>query len=290
MVLMLLTATLWMAGPAAGQPKADPQSGFVIEHALASEMKLRDGILRMSKSRGWLRTRQLSSDFIVTAHVLLETADTDASIGVRSLHADGEWPRRGHRVILSARAPAGEFRNEPVQPTKAASTAAGTFPVGDWRQVKITAIGPSVTVEIDGTEVGTHRLDFPSGAIAFSVTSGAAQFRDLQIKDIVAANPQPTMDELIKTPDFTAPKVLKEVRPDYTRSALQRKVDGIVLLVVEVGPDGAPGTMTIARFLDPELEHQAVAALRRWRFSPGQLAGKPIALRVEVEMSFKWRG
>ena len=45
--------------------------------------------------------------------------------------------------------------------------------------------------------------------------------------------------------------------------------------------------MRVRKFLDPELEHEGVLALRQWRFSPATFDGQPIEIRVEVELTFR---
>ena len=37
------------------------------------------------------------------------------------------------------------------------------------------------------------------------------------------------------------------------------------------------------------LDAQAVTAMKKWRFKPGTKDGKPVAVEVMVEMSFKLR-
>jgi TonB family protein len=37
------------------------------------------------------------------------------------------------------------------------------------------------------------------------------------------------------------------------------------------------------------LDEQAINALKQWKFEPGTLKGKPVAVRVRVEMEFNLR-
>ena len=41
--------------------------------------------------------------------------------------------------------------------------------------------------------------------------------------------------------------------------------------------------------LDQELDDKAVAALKQWKFEPGQREGKPVAVRITVDMTFTLR-
>ena len=283
-VVVLLVCSL-LAGVLPVQNKADPPP---LLHEGAADASFRDGVLRIRKSAGWVRTRQLVSDFVLTVEVNLETRDTDASIGIRTLHTREEWPARGHRIVLSTRLPAGEFRSGPVTVPKGQLADPQALAQSTWHSVRITAFGPSVTVEIGGKAIATHQVDVAAGAIALSASSGAAHFRNLTISEITDAAP-PLMAELLKRPGFVGPQVLEEVKPRYTAGAMARQSAGIVMFLVTVRRDGTAGAMRVQQFLDPELEHEAVFAVRQWRFSPALLDGQPIEVRVEVELTLKLR-
>lgn len=89
----------------------------------------------------------------------------------------------------------------------------------------------------------------------------------------------------------TMPVVLSEVKPDYTPEAKKQGIQGIVELSVVVGDDGTVGEVKVTRSLDDKygLDEQAVIAMKKWRFRPGTKDGKPVAVQVTVEMSFKLR-
>jgi TonB family protein len=87
------------------------------------------------------------------------------------------------------------------------------------------------------------------------------------------------------------PRVLHKVNPEYTPEALRAKLEGTVLLQAVVRTHGVPSDISVLRSLDRRfgLDQQAVAALRQWRFSPGQRAGQPVPVLVQVEMNFSLR-
>src|SRR5436189_5263111 len=85
----------------------------------------------------------------------------------------------------------------------------------------------------------------------------------------------------------TSPVLIKEVKPDYTDAAKARKVQGTVEMAVLVQTDGAPGPdVRILKSLDPDLDQQAIKAVRQWRFKPGTKDGQPVAVDVNIEMTF----
>jgi protein TonB len=85
----------------------------------------------------------------------------------------------------------------------------------------------------------------------------------------------------------TAPRVLVEVKPTYTTDAVLEKIQGTVVLELVVQANGLPSSIRIVRSLDPGgLDEQAIIAAGRWRFDPGRLAGKPVAVLVTVMLDF----
>ncbi len=86
----------------------------------------------------------------------------------------------------------------------------------------------------------------------------------------------------------TLPTVVKEVKPDYTAEAKAARIQGNVLLATVVRADGSVGDVTVARSLDSTfgLDQQAVKAAKQWEFKPGMKDGKPVAVRVNLEMTF----
>lgn len=89
----------------------------------------------------------------------------------------------------------------------------------------------------------------------------------------------------------TSPRVLKEVRPAYTAEAMRAKVQGVVLLRCVVMPDGSVGRIEVVKSLDPVfgLDQEAIKAARQWRFAPGTRLGEPVAVRIQLELSFSLR-
>jgi TonB family protein len=88
----------------------------------------------------------------------------------------------------------------------------------------------------------------------------------------------------------TSPVLIKEVKPEYTDAAKARKVQGTVEMAVLVQVDGAPGPdVRIIKSLDPDLDQQAIKAVRGWRFKPGTKDGQPVPVEVNIEMTFTLR-
>ena len=87
------------------------------------------------------------------------------------------------------------------------------------------------------------------------------------------------------------PRILREVKPQYTADAMRAKVQGTVLLECVVLADGTVGRVDVVRSLDPTfgLDFEAVKAARQWRFQPGTRFGEPVNVLVTIELTFTLR-
>jgi len=85
------------------------------------------------------------------------------------------------------------------------------------------------------------------------------------------------------------PRLLREVRADYTEDARQRGLSGDVVLEIVVRRDGSVGDIKILQGLAGGLNDRAVQAVRQWRFAPARRQGTPVDVVVEVAVEFKLR-
>jgi periplasmic protein TonB len=88
---------------------------------------------------------------------------------------------------------------------------------------------------------------------------------------------------------ITPPRLLREVKADYTEDARQRGISGDVVLEIVVRRDGSVGDTRILQGLASGLNDRAVQAVRQWRFAPAQRQGVPVDVIVEVAVEFKLR-
>jgi TonB family protein len=85
------------------------------------------------------------------------------------------------------------------------------------------------------------------------------------------------------------PRLLREVKADYTDDARRRGIEGEVLLEIVVRRDGSVGDVRVLRGLDRGLDQRAAAAVRQWRFAPANRRGAPVDVIVEVGIDFRLR-
>jgi TonB family protein len=87
------------------------------------------------------------------------------------------------------------------------------------------------------------------------------------------------------------PRLLREVKPNYTSDAMRAKIQGAVLLECVVNRSGEVMDVKILRSLDSTfgLDQEAIKAAKQWRFSPGSRLGEPVPVLISIELSFTLR-
>ena len=88
---------------------------------------------------------------------------------------------------------------------------------------------------------------------------------------------------------ITPPRVLREVKADYSEAARQRALTGEVVLEIVVRRDGSVGEVKLLHGLGFGLDDRAIAAVRQWRFAPAERLGVPVDVIVEVGVDFRLR-
>ena len=93
------------------------------------------------------------------------------------------------------------------------------------------------------------------------------------------------------TPGLTSPQLVFEQKPEYTPQAMSARAQGAVLLEATVLEDGSVGLVRVVRSVDKTygLDGKAIEAVRAWRFRPGTYQGRPVAVKVLVELIFTLR-
>jgi protein TonB len=84
-----------------------------------------------------------------------------------------------------------------------------------------------------------------------------------------------------------APKPVETPDPQYTEEARRAKYEGTCVLAMIVGADGKPRDIRVQRGLGMGLDQKALEAVKQWRFDPATKDGRPVAVQISVEVSFK---
>jgi protein TonB len=119
--------------------------------------------------------------------------------------------------------------------------------------------------------------------------------------DSQAVSPRPNPDASGKYhlgDGVSAPKLLFAPDPEFTDQARHKKVAGTVVVALTVDAAGNPENVRVARSLALDvnkkykqialgLDDNAVAAVKQYRFQPGQFQGKPVPVEIEVKVNYR---
>ena len=98
----------------------------------------------------------------------------------------------------------------------------------------------------------------------------------------------PRFDE--RDPRLIAPVIIASSRalPAYPEMARRARVEGTVILLIVISRDGTVGEVEVLRSPDPRFgfDLAAIEAVKRWRYRPGTLAGRPVAVEARVIVEF----
>jgi TonB family protein len=82
------------------------------------------------------------------------------------------------------------------------------------------------------------------------------------------------------------PSKLKDVRPEYPRSAQTDKVEGTVLVETTISGSGCIARAAVTRSVDIRLEWASIRAVIDWRFTPTLLNGTPVPVLMTLTTQF----
>ena len=87
--------------------------------------------------------------------------------------------------------------------------------------------------------------------------------------------------------DVTAPRAIYQPDPEYSERARKAGHQGSCVLRLIVGTDGKPYDISEVRTVGMGLDEKAIEAVREWVFEPARKDGKPVAVQIDVEVSFR---
>jgi protein TonB len=85
--------------------------------------------------------------------------------------------------------------------------------------------------------------------------------------------------------EIKEPRKLKNVAPVYPEVAAAGKVEGVVILEIEIRPNGRVEDVRVLRGI-PLLDAAAVDAARQWVFAPTLYRGVPVSVTMTVSVRF----
>lgn len=99
------------------------------------------------------------------------------------------------------------------------------------------------------------------------------------------------LDDIIyELEDLTRrPRPVSQRAPTYPPELKRAGISGTVVLMFVVRPDGSTSNIVVQRSDNPAFEEPAIAAVRKWRFEPGEKDGKVVSTRVRIPIPFTIR-
>lgn len=87
--------------------------------------------------------------------------------------------------------------------------------------------------------------------------------------------------------DVTPPKVINKVDPDFSTEARKKKFQGVVTVALIVDTKGRPQNVHVTHGVGMGLDENAVAAVKKYKFTPATENGKPVPVAINVEVDFR---
>jgi TonB family protein len=250
------------------------------------------GTLTLRPGPGWVATSIPFSDSVIAFDVQAASNDFDADLVVRAALAEDKGSLEGYRFALpSPNVPDRGWmraRSKGVKVIEEHPIAIAAD--GAWHRVSVTANGRRLTLTIDGSMAGDYEVAELGGVFAFTARHGLGYVKNINIQAHVAtdvASPMP-VDEIEKA-GGRAPRLLRHARPQYSSAAMRDKAQGVVEVSATVQTDGSVTDVRVIRKLHPDLDANGIATVRKWKFSPAVLNGRPVPAIVEIELVFKLR-
>lgn len=83
------------------------------------------------------------------------------------------------------------------------------------------------------------------------------------------------------------PKVLRKVEPQYSETARDAKVSGLVTLGLQISPEGKADSFRVVSSLEPTLDQAAIDAVKQWQFEPARKNGVAVRVSATIEVHFR---
>ena len=86
---------------------------------------------------------------------------------------------------------------------------------------------------------------------------------------------------------LTIPRAIFFPEPELSGQARNARYQGTNVLQIVVDKNGLVSRMQVVRHLGMGLDAQSLKIIKTWRFQPGVLHGQPVAVRLNIELSYK---
>jgi len=94
------------------------------------------------------------------------------------------------------------------------------------------------------------------------------------------------LDPLEMTGDMVRPVLLVKVDPSYPQVARRAGLGGRVTVRAVIAPDGSVESVEVFASTNPLFNEAAVDAVRKWRYRPALMSGRPVRVYFSVVVDF----
>ena len=116
-----------------------------------------------------------------------------------------------------------------------------------------------------------------------------------QMKVLRDRTPSPVVAELegnrpvylVSPGKIDPPKPIHMPDPEYTETARRQRLEGKTIMLVVVDEKGFPEVLEITKGLGEGLDLMALTAAAGWTFKPAMKGGEPVAVLINVEVTFR---
>jgi protein TonB len=222
------------------------------------------------------RRRRLAAPAAIAAHVLV----LGAVLAV-SAWKIGDVPEPSVPIVFAAPAsppadagtPAGEKRPPDRHPSPRSAPAPLVLPASfpDVAPPIVISALPAASGDDAGLDPGAEARP---GGVPGGAGSGQAG----------GAGSDEVFSE--RAPNVVAPRLLRQVPPEYPESARRARLQGIVVLQAVIGIDGGVDDVRVLSSASPLFEEPAVRAVRQWRYSAATLDGRAVRVYLTATITF----
>ncbi len=279
-LLALLVAALSQRGtPAAiSMFDADGLRGWTAGRMTPECVRNTSGTVSIAECASWLRSETvIAGDFAIAFEVRARDADSRGWLRLLGTDAANGQPAMNFALKIDV----------------------------NWQSYGVTRNRDGIRGLLDGQQIfQSGPVGAPDGWIGFLAQGAGIELRNVRLWRLTSPSASPstgtgtwvgpgsggaTIDGVYRAGNgIVLPRVVTEVRPQYTSEAMSAKIQGVVVLELVVLPNGMPDRIRIVRSLDDRfgLDAAAVAAARGWRFIPGTRDGVPVPVLISLELTF----